>query len=180
MIKEIIVVEGKDDIAAVKKAVDCSCISTHGYGFNREFLEVLKNIQERQGIIVFTDPDYAGNNIRRKIKEEIPGAKHAYLSQEKALKKGDIGIENANPEDIRQALAKAKAENIEEIDRFTMSLLIDHGLVGQKDSKERRILLADHLGIGYGNGKRLLEKLNSYNVAMEEFKEAMRIIDEKR
>lgn len=180
MIKEIIVVEGKDDIAAVKKAVDCTCLSTHGYGFNREFLDLLKSLDARQGIIVFTDPDYAGNNIRRKIKDHVPGAKHAYLSQKKAWKNGDIGIENAKPEDIRKALAQAKAEEIEEIELFDMNTMMDYGLVGQLDSKQRRILLGEELSIGYGNAKRMLEKLNSYNIARQEFIEAMRIIDEKR
>ena len=35
-IKEIIVVEGKDDISAVKKAVSAEVISVNGFGINDE------------------------------------------------------------------------------------------------------------------------------------------------
>ena len=34
MIKEVIVVEGKDDVAAVKKAVDAEMIAVGGFGIN--------------------------------------------------------------------------------------------------------------------------------------------------
>ena len=45
MIKEIIVVEGRDDIQAVKNAVDAEVIATGGYGFDKEFLNRLKIIR---------------------------------------------------------------------------------------------------------------------------------------
>jgi ribonuclease M5 len=38
MIKEIIVVEGRDDEAAVKRAVDAETIATHGFGIRAETL----------------------------------------------------------------------------------------------------------------------------------------------
>lgn len=35
MIKELIVVEGKDDIRAVKAALECEVIATNGFGYKR-------------------------------------------------------------------------------------------------------------------------------------------------
>ena len=65
MIKEVIVVEGKDDITAVKAAVECEVIATGGFRFSDKFIERLRFIQKQKGIIVFTDPDYAGEKIRK-------------------------------------------------------------------------------------------------------------------
>ena len=54
MIKEIIVVEGKDDIRAVKNAVDAEVIATGGYGYSKELINRLKKISERRGVIILT------------------------------------------------------------------------------------------------------------------------------
>ena len=78
MIKEVIVVEGKDDVTAVKAAVDAEVITTHGFGFGKKLLNTLKELQKRRGIIIFTDPDHTGEKIRRDIERAVPGAKHAF------------------------------------------------------------------------------------------------------
>jgi ribonuclease M5 len=36
MIKEIIVVEGRDDEAAIKRAIEAETIATHGFGIKAE------------------------------------------------------------------------------------------------------------------------------------------------
>ena len=63
LIKEIIVVEGKDDITAVKNAIDAEVIATGGFGYNEEFVRSLEKIAETKGIIILTDPDYAGEKL---------------------------------------------------------------------------------------------------------------------
>ena len=105
-IDEIIVVEGRDDTAAVRRAVDAVTIETHGYGIARDTWERLEAAYRRAGLIIFTDPDHAGRMIRRALKEHFPQAKHAYLTDSEAEKAGDIGIENAAPADIRRALQR--------------------------------------------------------------------------
>ena len=97
MIKEIIVVEGRDDVTAVKRALDAELITTGGFGFPKGVMERIKAAQKRRGVIIFTDPDFAGEKIRKKIAAEVPGCKHAFLPREEAKKDGDIGIENASP-----------------------------------------------------------------------------------
>src|SRR5699024_3497484 len=121
MIKETIVVEGKDDIANVKRAVDCEMIATNGLGFGEELINRLIKINERCGIIILTDPDYAGKRIRARLARHIPTAKHAYIDRKKAIKKGDLGVENAEPEVIIDALKRAKAEETSRREEFTMA-----------------------------------------------------------
>lgn len=180
MVSEVIVVEGKDDVAKVKAAVDCECIITHGSGFGQDLLDLLEVVQERRGIIVLTDPDYAGKKIRSRIRERIPNAKMAYIPREMALRGDDIGVENAPPEAIRQALIQAHAGLTQRRREFTMEDLVRHGLEGRAGAKDRRILLGQALGIGYGNGKQILARLNEYDIQREEFESCMEDIHDQR
>lgn len=178
MIKEIIVVEGKDDISKVKSALEAEVIATGGFGYGDRFLRDLKNIAEKKGVIILTDPDFAGEQIRRRISKDLKNCKHAFLPQGKALKKGDIGVENATAEDIRQAIYKARPEVEEKRQLFKKEDLINLGLIGAQDSMEKRDQLGHLLGIGYGNGKQFLNRLNNFGITREEFVEALEKLEE--
>ena len=109
IIKEAVIVEGRDDVDVVQKAVDTLIIPTHGFGITAKTYELIARAYEEKGIIILTDPDYSGEEIRRKLSERFPKAKHAYVARELATRDGDIGIENARPEDVLEALRKAHA-----------------------------------------------------------------------
>lgn len=173
MIKETIVVEGKDDIANVKRAVDAEIIATNGTGFGQKLIDRLKVIDQKTGIIILTDPDYPGKKIRERLGREIPNAKHAYIDRKSAIKKNDLGVENADPEVIIEALTRAKAEIKDQRHEFTMVDLLENGLSLGPDSKKNREKLGDILGIGYYNSKQLLAKLNSFNISREDFEKAV-------
>lgn len=177
MIKEIIVVEGRDDVTAVKRAVDAELITTGGFGFPKGVMERIKEAQKRRGVIIFTDPDFAGEKIRKTITAEVPGCKHAFLPREEAKKDGDIGIENASPESIRAALAKVRTESTEKRNEFSQADLVRNGLIGSGNASDRRDRLGQIMGIGYGNAKQFLNRLNNYGVTREEFENALEEID---
>lgn len=180
MIKEVIVVEGRDDVTAVKRAVDAEIISVGGFGINAKVIERIKEAQKRQGVIVFTDPDFAGEKIRRIISKRVKGIKHAYISQKDGTKNGDIGVENAEPEIIIRALEYAKCETKEKVSDFDINDMIFFGLNGNNNSKEKRELLGNELGIGYCNSAQFLTRLNNYGVSREEFINAMNKINEEK
>lgn len=169
MIKEVIVVEGKDDILAVKRAVDAELIATSGLGLNDKIMERIKNAAQRCGIIVFTDPDFPGEKIRKMIQAEVPSCKHAFLPRELATKNGDVGIENASPDSIKDALSKVKTEISSDRFEFTINDLVKYNLTGSDNSVKRRDLMGRELGIGYGNTKQFLNRLNRYGITREEF-----------
>ena len=142
MIKETIVVEGKDDQSAVKAAVNAEIIITNGLGISEKTIERIKSAQKRTGVIIFTDPDYSGEKIRQIISARVSGCKHAYLPRKYSKKQGDIGIENAKPEHIREALSKVQSQGIER-EVFTIDHMIDGGLLmgaGQKTGNDGRDL----------------------------------------
>ena len=176
-IKEIIVCEGRDDTAAIRRAVDAETIETHGFGMSPAMWEQIEKAACTSGIIVFTDPDHAGGLIRRKIKERFPDAKEAFLPREEARKKDNIGVENASPEAIREALSKARCTLADGGETFSQEDLVSAGLVGGAGAKATREALCGRLGIGYCNGKSLLARLNGFGITREEFYEALRPTD---
>lgn len=167
-IREVIVVEGRDDTTAIKQAVEAQTVETHGYGIKKETWTLLEKAYRERGIIIFTDPDFAGNQIRTRLTERFPDAGQAYLSRNDAEKSGDIGIENATGESIREALKKAHYSMEESREEFTMEDLRHYGLAGGPDAAEKRDRLGKILGIGYGNSKRFLARLNEYGITREQ------------
>ncbi len=185
VIAETIIVEGRDDTNSIKRAVIAETIETHGFGIRRQTWELIDKAYHTTGIIVFTDPDHAGETIRKRILEKYPDALEAFLDQESARDGDDIGIENAAPEAVREALAKVHraakagqecagtaAESQQE--RFSMDDLREAGLIGTDSAQAGRQQIGKALGIGYGNAKAFLRKLNHYGITREEFEQAVR------
>ncbi len=178
IISEVIVVEGRDDTAQVKLAVDALTIETHGFGIARKTWELIEKAYNEKGIIILTDPDFSGKEIRRKLTEKFPDAKQAFLDRTLATRNGDVGIENADPVEIRKALEMAHCTLKEEKqDAFTEEDMFVARLAGDPEAKTRRQKLGTALGIGYGNAKTMLNKLNSFDIKKEDFYEALRTID---
>ncbi len=173
LIKEIIVVEGKDDISAVKRAVDAEIIATSGLGLTQKTIDIIKKASENRGIIILTDPDFPGKKIRNMISSQIENWKHAFIPRDKANKKGNIGVENASPEAIIEALENARAEITEDRLEFTNEDMIYYELVGNDNASKRRSKLGDVLGIGYCSAKQFLKRLNNYGITREELEAAI-------
>ncbi len=176
-IKEVIVVEGKDDTRAIGEAVEALTIETSGYGINRDLWKQLERAEKEQGLIIFTDPDYMGEQIRKRLKARFPKAKHAYIDREEGMKKENVGVEHATPESILRALERAKVEENPGREAFSMEDLKAARLTGQEGAGGRRREIGKILGIGYSNGKGLLKKLNGYGISREEWNEALRKTD---
>jgi len=168
-IKEIIIVEGRDDVAAIGRALEADTIATHGFGITGETWNLIEKAYEDRGLIIFTDPDFSWEEIRKKLNAKFPLSKNAYLDREDATKKGNIGIENASPESIRSALEKSRCTLMEKRQEFTMEDLRAHDLVGGTGSAERRARVGKALGIGYGNSAAFLKKLNQFGISRQEF-----------
>ncbi|WP_248929110.1 ribonuclease M5 [Paenibacillus hamazuiensis] len=174
MIKEIIVVEGKDDTAAIRRAVEAETIETGGSAINKDVIQRIRLAQQRRGVIVFTDPDHAGERIRKIITAKVPGCKHAFLPQEQAEKNGDIGVENASPEAIRYALSHVRTDYEAGGTEISWSDLIDAGLIVHPQAAARRLEAGKLLGIGYCNGKQFFKRCRMFQITKEEFADAMR------
>lgn len=180
-IKEVIVVEGKDDTTAIKRSVEADTIETNGSAISKETLMKIQHAQEKRGVIVFTDPDYPGRRIRAIIEEHIPGVKHAFLSKEKTIAKNGkgLGIEHAKGEDIRHALSSVYTpkSDMDASPSIPLEILVDGKLIGHPNSKERRTRLGDLLKIGYTNGKQLQKRLTIFQISRRQLEEAIIQLD---
>ena len=173
MIKEVLVVEGKMDVVAIDKAVEADCIITEGFNLKPKALDSIAKAYQKRGIIIMTDPDSAGERIRRFLTKRFPEAKHAFIPKEDATANNDIGIEQASPEAIRTALAKVRTMDWEPTNNFTGADLLKAGISGSPAASEKRAKLGAVLGIGYANAKTFLQRLNHYGITRQEFQQAV-------
>lgn len=178
-IPEVIVVEGKDDTANLKRYYEVDTYETRGSAINQDDLERIATLQELRGVIVFTDPDYNGERIRKIIMREIPQAKHAFLNRGEAVPKSktkgrSLGVEHASYEDLEKALSGLVGSYEDEhFFDITKSDLMRLGLLMGSDSRKRREYLGEELRIGYCNGKQLLKRLELFGVCLSQVEEAL-------
>ena len=173
MIKEVLVVEGKMDVVAIDKAVEADCIITEGFNLKPQALDSIAKAYQKRGIIIMTDPDSAGERIRRFLTKRFPEAKHAFIPKEDATANNDIGIEQASPEAIRTALAKVRTMDWEPTNNFTGADLLRAGISGSPAASEKRAKLGAVLGIGYANAKTFFFFFNHYGITRQEFQQAV-------
>lgn len=182
-IREVIVVEGRSDSQRIKEAVTADTIETNGSALDEATIDRIAKLASQRGVIVFTDPDYPGEKIRKTISQRVPSAKHAFIPRQ--LAKGNkvgqsLGIEHASPEVIRQALSQVytpvEKEKETDIDR---ELLAKLKLINHPQAKKRREALGIKLNIGYSNGKQLLKRLRMFDIDAAKLKESLVQVDEE-
>ncbi|GAE31734.1 ribonuclease M5 [Halalkalibacter hemicellulosilyticus] len=180
-IKEVIVVEGKDDTVAIKRAVDADTIETNGSAIGEHVLAQVELAQKRRGVIILTDPDYPGERIRTIISQHIPECKHAFLPKAEAIakRKGSVGVEHASPSAIREALRHVHVEKEYVEASIPLKDLLDAGLIAGATAKRRRERLGELLHIGYANGKQLQKRLQMFRISQTEFSLAMKKVFEE-
>ena len=165
-ISEIIVVEGRYDKIKVTSAVSATVIETGGFSVfkNSELIELLRLLSRERGIIIFTDSDGAGFQIRNRVKSALPPDKvrHAYIpdiaGKEKRKKtpskSGRLGVEGMTNDVIIAALRRAGATFVSDGDApdvlkkpVTRGDLYDDGLFGTENSAEKRVRFMEMLGL---------------------------------
>ena len=172
-IKEVIVVEGKNDSKRLKSFFDADTIETKGLGLSHETLDYIREIKEKRGIILFLDPDAPGEKIRRRINETVPGCKNAFVMKEDARTKKKVGVEHASKEVLEEALNNLLTyEDTEETLRWEDFLEL--GLSGEDDSSERREKAARVFHTGRCNAKTMYKRLNMLKIRKEELEEVLR------
>ena len=175
-IKEVLVVEGKDDTKAINRAVNADTIETRGSAIDDDTLALIEKLADQRGIIIFTDPDFSGEKIRKIVAEAVPKAKHAFLPKKEGRPDkagGSLGVEHATPEAIRAALAHVYTETEAAPELISHADLVTAGLIGGAGAKQRREQLGELLQIGYVNGKQLEKRLRMFGIQPAEFGAAL-------
>lgn len=176
-IKEAILVEGRYDKNTLSQIVDAPILETNGFGIfkDKKQMQLLRQVAEKRGLIVFTDADGAGFVIRNHIKSAIPGKylKHAYTPdifgkerrKDKAGKEGKLGVEGMKKDTILEALRRAGAtiegEDTPASNAITKQDLMELGLSGGADASAKRLALLKKLNLPeHMSANALLQALN--------------------
>lgn len=173
---QVFVVEGKNDASRLRQIYpDIQIITTNGSAIDPERIEVLKTLDETHDIVLFLDPDHAGERIRRILGKSLTHVYHAFIDQKQAHSKNGkkIGVEHASRLTIDEALKDMLKIQEGSKSNVTHAFLYDMGLTGSKDSKKRRLRLTQALKIGYTNGKTLYHRLKMFDISQEKIIEVL-------
>ena len=181
-----VIVEGRYDKSAILSIFSGTVITTEGFSvFNsREKVALIKKIAAG-GVIVLTDSDAGGKQIRSFLSSILPKdkIKHLYVPRIEGKerrktapsKEGVLGVEGVGAEVLRRVLmpfasgtSAAKSES-----EFTKLELYEAGLFGADGASERRDRLSEALGLPRGmNAKALLTAMN-VAVRRDEYERAL-------
>lgn len=183
-----VIVEGKYDKITLENVVDTLIITTNGFSLfhDKEKCELIRLFAKRDGVIVLTDSDSAGNMIRNHIKNIAKDGKvfNVYVPQiagkEKrkaaASKEGLLGVEGLSKEVLIDAFKRSgvimntKSESGRKITKTDMYFC---GLSGVENSLENRKILLKHLNLPDNlSANAMLDVLNTL-LTFEEFEKAV-------
>ena len=161
----VLVVEGKYDAARLARLTDAMILLTDGFAIfsDKKRQCLLKELAVKNGLLLLTDSDKAGFQIRTYI-TNLVGAEHvaqAYVpalpgkERRKALpgKEGLLGVEGVPDELVRQSLLDALGPEAGQTAPpaagrpITYSDLYDWGLSGTAGAAERKYRLLAALGL---------------------------------
>ena len=176
-IKEMILVEGRYDMARLANLVDAFLLPTNGFSIfkDEEKKELIRSVGAKRGIIILTDSDAAGFQIRHYIEKIAAGlcVKNAYIPdvpgkesrKARFSKEGTLGVEGMEDEVLLEALRRCGALEIEQRESenpITYTDLYEAGLSGTPGCTAAKQMLLHRLCLPQKISKRaLLQVLNS-------------------
>ena len=179
-IKEAVIVEGKYDKMRLKGILNSVIVETGGFRLfkDNEKLSLIKNLAEKQGIVILTDSDSAGFVIRNHLKSAVSPdkIKNAYIPtiqgkekrKSKPSKEGLLGVEGIDEKELLLSLQRAGAtiknssETSNNKPKISKSDLYKLGLSGHDNSSILRKKLLKHLNLPeYITANALCELLSS-------------------
>lgn len=184
-IKQAIIVEGRYDKIKLSSLVDALIIPTNGFALYRdnETAELIKQLAKKTGIIILTDSDSAGFQIRSRLRSivkegevinvYIPDVFGKERRKRVPSKQGKLGVEGMSAEVLLEAFRKAgvisEGESAPKSDPITKADLVEMGLSGGENSAARRAELKKRLGLPEQLSANLLLEILNVNYTKEEF-----------
>ncbi|MBP2057336.1 ribonuclease M5 [Lactobacillus colini] len=172
----VVVVEGRDDTKRLRQFFPgIETIETNGSEVSDETLMMIKKLSQTREIIVFTDPDFNGERIRKLVTEVVPNAKQAFITRKEGepTKRGNsLGVEHASEAALERALS-----DLHEVQPETSDLTKhDYNALGLgigPNARKLRERVGIKLGIGYGNAQQFYRRLEMFGISYQEVKEAV-------
>lgn len=169
IINDAVVVEGTWDASYISSFVDCEIIVTNGLDVPQNEIDYLKNLSKYKKILVLTDPDEAGETIRRRIHDQVE-AIDVVVDKTKCNKNHKHGVAECEKDELIKCLKPffVNTKNISE--NITNNFLFMNGI----NNKEIYHFIGKKFCLGNVNKKVLLTRLNSTKVAQEDLLKAVK------
>ncbi len=160
-LKQAVVVEGKYDKITLSEVIDAVIITTDGFGIysDPETVKLIQMYAHSVGLVILTDSDTAGQQIRGKIKSIVGDAEiiNVYCpvifgKERRKLhpsKEGKLGVEGMSISVLREAFIKAglTGEDRPVREPVTKQDMIQLGLNGSSNSSQFREQVSLSLGL---------------------------------
>lgn len=166
-IKEVIIVEGKSDKQFLETFLKADILTCNGSAIDGFDIEYVKELANKRGVIILTDPDYPGQKIRNWLTSKISVCKQAFVRKENSIKHHKVGVAEASKEEVLLALENVVTFDSNNKGNLKSSDLLKLNIIGL-NSKTNKQKIIDHFHIGYCNSKTLLNRLNLLNVSLLE------------
>ena len=151
-VSQAIVVEGKYDKIKLSAVVDGMIICTNGFGIykDKNTVDLIKTYARTSGIIVLTDSDSAGFQIRNHLKGMIPDGKmiNLYIPEifgkerrkTSPSKEGKLGVEGIDVKTLREIFEKSGVllDADDKTEHITTADFYELGLSGKQYSSQLR------------------------------------------
>lgn len=173
IINGIIVVEGTTDVSFLSEFLDAEFVITNGSAIPQATIDYLAKSSGNRDIFVLTDPDSPGKKIRDVLDSHIPNLKHCFVSKEKSVKNGKVGVAESTKDEVLEALEKYIQTKQSNVGTITHSDLVKLGLEGSDDSSIKRKVVIDKLHLGQCNAKTFLKRLNYSGITIEELENTL-------
>ncbi len=154
-----IIVEGRYDKIKLSSIVDANIFTTEGFALfhDKERLALLRRMAEGDGVIVLTDPDGGGRQIRSFLSGALGGGRLYHLHipavagkerrKKTAGKAGLLGVEGADPSVLLSLLSPFTGDTVPRRAALTKADLFADGLSGGEGSAARRAAVAKTLSL---------------------------------
>lgn len=192
-VRQPVIVEGKYDKIKLESVIDGLILTTDGFRIykDKEKTDLIRTFAERVGVIILTDSDGAGFQIRNHLKGCIKNGKiyNVYIPdifgkekrKDKPSKEGKLGVEGIDTEILLRAFKEAGVFSDDEekaTEWLTRADMLDDGLIGSADSSGLRKRLTEELKLPERlSTAALMEVLNrlytreSYKAVLNKIKE---------
>ena len=166
-IPQAVIVEGKCDKAVLQSVIDATIIPVNGFGVykDKERLSLIRRYAESGGVILLTDSDNAGRQIRNFLADRLYGLEvhHIYVPNL-------YEVEDTSTDILRNAFERFNCQLTTVNCQLTRERLFDDGLIGGDNSAARRkellkrLCLPENLSV-----TALLDVLNKCESCCEEY-----------
>lgn len=182
-----IIVEGKYDVIKLNSIIDGQIIKTDGFGLfkSEETKNYIRQLADKNGVIVLTDSDGAGLVIRNHLNSILPKEKiiHLYPPQIEGKEKrkntpskeGFLGVEGISADTLRNLFApfesNVKKENIRKVSKTDF---FEDGLTGSPNSADKRNALKKRLGLPQNISTNALLDTINFLYSYEEYQKLLK------